>query len=184
MGRSVVIAKHTVSEDDCTSFFVPLTKESPVSNVVTYDSESERNATESVHRSRDQQQQRTMKRLSSLDVRRTFLNFFKDRHKHVIVPTSSVIPSTNQGTYFANSGMCQFVPVFLGQREAEKLYGSRRVASCQRCIRVGGKHNDLDDVGKDDYHHTFFEMLGNWSFGSYSKVSRCNAISHVYASQV
>jgi alanyl-tRNA synthetase len=106
----------------------------------------------------------TAQKPSGAKIRQDFLDFFLE-HRHTIVPSSSLVPGGDQTLLFTNAGMVQFKDVFLG---TDKRPYTRAVDS-QKCMRVAGKHNDLDDVGRDNTHHTFFEMLGNWSFGDYYK---------------
>ncbi len=102
--------------------------------------------------------------MKSQDIRTKFLNFFKDK-QHAIVPSAPMVLKDDPTLMFVNSGMAPFKEYFLGNAKPKH----NRIADTQKCLRVSGKHNDLEEVGYDKYHHTFFEMLGNWSFGDYFK---------------
>ena len=106
----------------------------------------------------------SLPKLSVADIRKTFLDFFADKG-HTVVASSPLVPGNDPTLMFTNSGMVQFKDVFLGEDKRSYV----RAASVQACLRAGGKHNDLENVGYTARHHTFFEMLGNWSFGDYFK---------------
>jgi alanyl-tRNA synthetase len=104
------------------------------------------------------------KKPTGAEIRQTFIDFFIE-HRHTFVPSASLVPGGDQTLLFTNAGMVQFKDVFLGIDKRPYT----RATDAQKCMRVAGKHNDLEDVGRDNIHHTFFEMLGNWSFGDYYK---------------
>ena len=107
---------------------------------------------------------RTAPHMTSQEIRDSFLSFFREK-EHQVVDSAPMVLKNDPTLMFTNAGMNQFKDYFLGNRKAEK----KRVADTQKCLRVTGKHNDLEEVGHDTYHHTMFEMLGNWSFGDYFK---------------
>jgi len=102
--------------------------------------------------------------MTGAEIRSAFIGFFRQRG-HEVVPSASLLPEKDPTLLFTNAGMVQFKNVFLGTEKR----ACRRAVNSQKCLRLSGKHNDLEEVGRDTYHHTFFEMLGNWSFGDYYK---------------
>ncbi|MDO8928659.1 MAG: alanine--tRNA ligase-related protein, partial [Bacteroidota bacterium] len=107
--------------------------------------------------------------MNSKEIRKAFLDFFAGK-EHQIVSSAPMVVKNDPTLMFTNAGMNQFKDIFLGNQPATSL----RIADTQKCLRVSGKHNDLEEVGHDTYHHTMFEMLGNWSFGDYFKEDAIN----------
>ncbi|CAH8678131.1 unnamed protein product [Schistosoma haematobium] len=114
---------------------------------------------------------------SASELRREFINFFRS-HQHSVVAPASVFPKRHEGSYFINAGMNQFKSIFLNQSDSicSEFKQLRRATNSQPCIRIGGRHDDLNDVGYDRHHHTMFEMLGSWSFGDYYKKEACSQV--------
>ncbi|MCA1744707.1 MAG: alanine--tRNA ligase, partial [Bacteroidales bacterium] len=107
--------------------------------------------------------------MTASEIRKSFLDYFESK-QHRIVPSAPMVIKDDPTLMFTNAGMNQFKDVFLGNGQPV----AKRVANAQKCLRVSGKHNDLEEVGHDSYHHTMFEMLGNWSFGDYFKKDAIN----------
>lgn len=104
--------------------------------------------------------------LKGNEIRQLYLDYFKNKHQHTIVESSSLVPD-NPTVLLTTAGMLQFLPIFLGITKSP--YNPARATSCQKCARAGGKDSDIENVGRTPRHHTFFEMLGNFSFGDYYK---------------
>jgi alanyl-tRNA synthetase len=107
-----------------------------------------------------------MKAMSASEIRQKFVRYFES-NEHLVLSSSPVVPGDDPTLMFTNAGMVQFKKVFLGQEGPPR--GTKRATTVQKCVRAGGKHNDLEQVGHTARHHTFFEMLGNFSFGDYFK---------------